>query len=39
MNANFGLLDPPDAPVKKAERKAAQVARARRDFAAWLPTT
>ncbi|MEO5824527.1 MAG: methylenetetrahydrofolate--tRNA-(uracil(54)-C(5))-methyltransferase (FADH(2)-oxidizing) TrmFO [Gemmatimonadales bacterium] len=39
MNANFGLLDPPDGRVKKAERKPAQVARARRDFAAWLPTT
>ncbi len=39
MNANFGLLDPPDGPVKKAERKAAQVTRARRDFAAWLATT
>lgn len=38
MNANFGLLDPLDAPVKKAERKAALVARARAEFAAWRAT-
>lgn len=36
MNANFGLLDPLPGQVKKAERKARQVARAREDFAAWL---
>jgi methylenetetrahydrofolate--tRNA-(uracil-5-)-methyltransferase len=35
MNANFGLLDPPEGKVKKAERKERQVARARQDFAAW----
>ena len=35
MNGNFGLLDPLDGKVKKAERKAMLVARARRDFAAW----
>jgi len=38
MNANFGLLDPFEGKVTKAERKARQVARAREDFAAWLPT-
>lgn len=38
MNANFGLLDPLEGKVKKAERKPRQVARAREDFAAWLPT-
>lgn len=38
MNANFGLLDPLDAPGKKAERKAALVARARAEFAAWRAT-
>ncbi|MGD9524235.1 MAG: methylenetetrahydrofolate--tRNA-(uracil(54)-C(5))-methyltransferase (FADH(2)-oxidizing) TrmFO [Gemmatimonadales bacterium] len=36
MNANFGLLEPLEGSVKKAERKARQVARAREDFAAWL---
>ncbi len=36
MNANFGLLDPLPEGVKKAERKARQVARAREDFAGWL---
>lgn len=35
MNANFGLLEPLDGEVKKHERKAALIARARRDFAAW----
>ncbi len=35
MNANFGLLDPLDGAVKKADRRAALVARAERDFAAW----
>ncbi|MEO8479519.1 MAG: methylenetetrahydrofolate--tRNA-(uracil(54)-C(5))-methyltransferase (FADH(2)-oxidizing) TrmFO [Gemmatimonadota bacterium] len=38
MNANFGLLEPLEGKIKKAERKARQVARAREDFAAWLPT-
>ena len=38
MNANFGLLDPLDVKVKKAERKAQQVARARTDFATWRAT-
>lgn len=38
MNANFGLLDPLDGKVKKAERKERQVARAREDFATWLAT-
>jgi methylenetetrahydrofolate--tRNA-(uracil-5-)-methyltransferase len=38
MNANFGLLDPPEGKVKKAERKERQVARAREDFAAWRAT-
>ncbi len=37
MNGNFGLLDPLEGKVKKAERKATLVARARRDFAAWRP--
>jgi methylenetetrahydrofolate--tRNA-(uracil-5-)-methyltransferase len=35
MNANFGLLDPLPA-VKKAERKAALVARAQQEFAVWM---
>ena len=35
MNGNFGLLDPLEGKVKKAEKKAALVARARRDFASW----
>lgn len=35
MNANFGLLDPVEGPVKKADRKARQVERARQDFATW----
>jgi methylenetetrahydrofolate--tRNA-(uracil-5-)-methyltransferase len=38
MNANFGLLDPLDTRVKKVERKAALVARARADFSAWRGT-
>jgi methylenetetrahydrofolate--tRNA-(uracil-5-)-methyltransferase len=38
MNANFGLLDPLDGKVKKAERKERQVERARQDFAAWRAT-
>jgi methylenetetrahydrofolate--tRNA-(uracil-5-)-methyltransferase len=36
MNANFGLLDPLEGKVRKDERKAALVARAREEFAAWL---
>lgn len=35
MNANFGLLDPLPESVRKADRRAATVARAERDFAAW----
>ena len=38
MNANFGLLDPIEGKVRKAERKTLQVARARRDFAEWRAT-
>ena len=38
MNANFGLLDPLDGKIKKAERKERQVERARQDFAAWRAT-
>lgn len=38
MNANFGLLDPLDVKVKKVERKAKQVERARTHFAAWRAT-
>jgi methylenetetrahydrofolate--tRNA-(uracil-5-)-methyltransferase len=38
MNANFGLLDPLEGKITKAERKARQVARARQDFAAWRAT-
>jgi methylenetetrahydrofolate--tRNA-(uracil-5-)-methyltransferase len=35
MNANFGLLDPLEGRVKKDQRKARLVARAREEFAAW----
>ena len=35
INANFGLLDPLQGQVKKAERKSQLVARARRDFCEW----
>ncbi len=35
MNANFGLLDPLPAKVKKDAKKAALVARAGEDFRAW----
>jgi len=35
MNGNFGLLDPLEGKIKKVERKAMLVARARHDFAAW----
>ncbi len=36
MNANFGLLDPLPGRVRKAERRAALVARAQADFEAWV---
>ncbi len=36
MNANFGLFPPLETQVPKAQRRAATVARARRDFASWL---
>jgi methylenetetrahydrofolate--tRNA-(uracil-5-)-methyltransferase len=36
MNANFGLFPPLDAAVPKAQRRAAVVARARRDLSSWL---
>ncbi len=35
MNANFGLVDPLEGRVKKDQKKALLVERARRDFAAW----
>jgi methylenetetrahydrofolate--tRNA-(uracil-5-)-methyltransferase len=35
MNANFGLLDPLEGRVKKDQRKARLVARAREEFEAW----
>jgi methylenetetrahydrofolate--tRNA-(uracil-5-)-methyltransferase len=38
MNANFGLLDPLDGKVKKAEKKERLVARAREEFGSWLAT-
>jgi methylenetetrahydrofolate--tRNA-(uracil-5-)-methyltransferase len=38
MNANFGLLDPLEGKVKKAEKKGVLVARARSDLAAWRAT-
>ena len=36
MNVNFGLFPPLEPPPKKDQRKAALVARARADLAAWL---
>jgi len=36
MNANFGLLDPLPAKVKKDRKKELLVERAQADFAAWL---
>ena len=36
MNANFGLLDPIEGKLRKAERKAALAARAQADFARWM---
>lgn len=38
MNANFGLVDPLEGRVKKDQKKALLVERARRDFAAWRAT-
>ncbi len=38
MNANFGLLDPLVPRVKKADQRFALVARAQRDWTAWLAT-
>ncbi len=38
MNANFGLLDPLPAKVKKEAKKAALAERALADFAAWMTT-
>ncbi|MFN0178421.1 MAG: methylenetetrahydrofolate--tRNA-(uracil(54)-C(5))-methyltransferase (FADH(2)-oxidizing) TrmFO [Gemmatimonadales bacterium] len=38
MNANFGLLDPLPEGTRKSDRRAALVARAERDFAAWRAT-
>lgn len=38
MNANFGLLDPLPEGVRKADRRAALVDRAIRDFSAWRET-
>jgi len=35
MNANFGLLDPLEGRVKKDQRKARLVARAREEFESW----
>jgi methylenetetrahydrofolate--tRNA-(uracil-5-)-methyltransferase len=35
-NINFGLLPPPEERVKKRDRRAWLVARARRDLAPWL---
>ncbi len=36
MNVNFGLFPPLDERVKKKQRKARMIARARADLAAWL---
>ena len=36
MNANFGLLDPLEGRVKKADKRAALAARAERDFEQWV---
>ncbi len=38
MNANFGLLDPLPATVKKADRRARLAERALADFATWRAT-
>ncbi len=39
MNINFGLMPPPDARTKKADRKKAYTDRARARFNAWLAST
>ena len=36
MNVNFGLMPPPDARLKKADRKKAYTDRARATLATWL---
>jgi methylenetetrahydrofolate--tRNA-(uracil-5-)-methyltransferase len=36
MNANFGLLDPLPAKIKKDRKKELLVERAQADFTAWL---
>ncbi|MGQ0702705.1 MAG: methylenetetrahydrofolate--tRNA-(uracil(54)-C(5))-methyltransferase (FADH(2)-oxidizing) TrmFO [Gemmatimonadales bacterium] len=38
MNANFGLLEPLDRPMKKSDQRAALVDRALSDFQAWATT-
>jgi methylenetetrahydrofolate--tRNA-(uracil-5-)-methyltransferase len=38
MNANFGLLEPLDAKVKKTEKREKLVARALEEFKAWAGT-
>lgn len=38
MNANFGLLDPIEGKMPKAERKARAVEHAREEFRAWMAT-
>lgn len=39
MNVNFGLFPPPDAEVKKKQRKAAYTQRAKADLANWAELT
>jgi len=36
MNVNFGLFPPPDAEVKKKQRKLAYTERAKADLAGWI---
>jgi methylenetetrahydrofolate--tRNA-(uracil-5-)-methyltransferase len=36
MNANFGLLEPLDGKVKKADKKGALVERALASFRSWV---
>jgi methylenetetrahydrofolate--tRNA-(uracil-5-)-methyltransferase len=38
MNANFGLLDPLDQKVRKADKRAALAERALADFGQWMGT-
>jgi methylenetetrahydrofolate--tRNA-(uracil-5-)-methyltransferase len=38
MNANFGLLDPLDQKVRKADKRAALAERALADFDQWMGT-